>query len=67
MVSVGNGRRVTIMDEENERSIIRKEVQDVLHNIKTGKAPGLDGCLVECMMEGGREIVEWLVRLFSVI
>ncbi len=54
------------MDEENDRSVSWKEVQDALNNMNTGKTSGLDRCHVECTMKGGRGIVEWLVRLFSV-
>lgn len=35
------------MDEENDRSITSKEVQNSLSKIKFYKAPGLDGCHME--------------------
>ncbi len=40
-------------------------MQNALANVKGGKAAGVDGCPGECLTKGGREIVEWLVRLFN--
>ena len=31
--------------------------------MKSGKAPGLDGFPVKCLMKGGMAVLEWLVRL----
>lgn len=52
-MAMGDGWRVTVIYEENNMSITVKEGQDALINTKTGKAPGIDGCHVECMMKGG--------------
>ena len=65
IVAVGNNVRVTRMDEENERGISEVEIQMALKKMRSGKAPGLDGCHVECLTKGGRVIVEWLVRLYG--
>ena len=66
IVAVGNNRRVTRMEEENNRSIAEGEVQSALGKMKAGKSPGVDGVNPECLAKGGRVIVEWLVRLFNV-
>ena len=33
--------------------------------MKSGKAPGLDGFLVECLKKDGMGVLEWLVRLLN--
>lgn len=66
IVAVGTRRRAAVIDEENDRRVNLKEVQDALNKMKTGKAQRLDGCHVKCMMKGGRVTVEWLARMFSV-
>ncbi len=44
----------------------REEVQQFVHDMKEGKAAGLDGCDVECLKKGGVSVVEWLWSLFNV-
>ncbi len=66
IVAVGDARRVTVMSEEDNRSITTEEVQMALARVKTGNAAGGDGCLGECLTKDGKEFVEWLVRLFNV-
>ena len=34
-----------------------------MNEMKSGKAPGLDGFPVECLQKGGMAVLEWLVRL----
>ena len=60
------GVQVPVMGEENEREITREEVKRALHEMKGGKAPGLDGVRVEMLREGGLTVLEWLVRVFNV-
>ena len=36
-----------------------------MNEMKSGKAPGVDGFRVECFKKGGMAVVEWLVRLLS--
>ena len=36
-----------------------------MNEIKSGKAPGLDGFPVECLKKGGMVVLEWLVRLLN--
>ena len=38
-----------------------------MNEIKSGKAPGLDGFPVECSKKGGMAALEWLVRLLLVM
>ena len=36
-----------------------------MNEMKSGKAPGLDGFPVECLKKGGITVLEWLVRLLN--
>ena len=36
-----------------------------MNEMKSGKAPVLDGFPVECLKKGGMAVVEWLVRLLN--
>ena len=36
-----------------------------MNEMESGKAPGLDGFLVECRKKGGMGVLEWLVRLLN--
>ena len=60
-VVVGNWRMPTLGDL-NERAISLKEVEEAVNEMKSGKAPGLDGFIVECFKKGGMAVFEWLVR-----
>ena len=51
------------MGDLNERAISFEEVREAVNEMKSGKAPGLDGFLVECLKKGGMARLEWLVRL----
>ena len=50
----------------NERAIL---IEEAVNEIKSGKAPGLDGFLVACLMKYGMSVyshtIEWLARLFN--
>ena len=49
---------IGLLRELNERAISLEEVWEAVNEMKSGKAPGLDGFPVECLME-------WLVRLLN--
>ena len=34
-----------------------------MNEMKSGKAPGLDGFPVECLKKGGMAVLEWLVSV----
>ena len=51
----------------NERAISLEEVGEAVNEIKSGKAPGLDGFPVECLKNGGMAVLEWLVKLLNLI
>ena len=36
-----------------------------MNEIKSGKAPGLDGFPVECLKKGSMAVLEWLVKLLG--
>ena len=66
IVAVPGGRRMPVLNGMNESEINEKEVNDAINEMKTGKAPGMDGCAVESLKSGGVIVVRWLVRLFNV-
>ena len=41
--------RMRVLGDLNERAISLEEVGEALNEIKSGKAPGLDGFPVECL------------------
>ena len=49
----------------NQRAILLEEVGEAVNEMKSGKAPGLDGFPVECLKKGGMAVLEWLVRLLN--
>ena len=62
---VGNWRKPVLGDLKG-RSISLAEVREAVNDMKSGKAPGLDGFPVECLKKGGMAVLEWLVRLLNV-
>ena len=62
---VGNWRTPTLGDL-NGRAILLVEVREAVNEMKSGKAPGLDGFPVECLKKCGMAVLEWLVRLLNV-
>ena len=46
----------------NERGISLEEVVEAVNEMKSGKAPGLDGFPVECLKKDGMTMLERLVR-----
>ena len=42
-----------------------EEVREAVNEMKSGKAPELEGFLVECLKKGRMAVLEWLVRLLN--
>ena len=61
---VGNWR-MPVLGDFNERAISLEEVREAVNEMKSGKAPGLDGFPVECLKKAGIAVLEWLVRLLN--
>ena len=49
----------------NFKAISLEEVGEAVKEMKSSKAPGLDGFPVECLKKGGTAVLEWLVRLLN--
>ena len=45
------------------KKISLKEIMEAVKEMKSGKAPGLDGFPVECLKKGGVAVLEWLVLI----
>ena len=54
-----------MLGDLNERAIPLEEVGEAVNEMKSGKAPGLDGFPVECLKKCGMAVLEWLVRLVN--
>ena len=54
-----------MLGDLNGRAIPLVEVREVVNEMKSGKAPGLDGFPVECLKKGGMALLEFLVRLLN--
>ena len=59
--AVGNWR-MTVLGDLNEGAILLEEVGEAVNEMKSGKAPGLDGFPMKCLKKGGIAVLEWLVR-----
>ena len=55
-----------MLGDLNEREISLEEVGEAVNEMKSGKAPGLNGFPVECLQKCGMAVLEWLVRLLNV-
>ena len=44
----------------------REEIREAVNEMKSVKAPGVDGFPVECLKKNGMAMLEWLVRLLSI-
>ena len=55
---VGNWR-MPVLGDLNERAISLEEVGEAVNEMKSGKAPALDGFTVECLKKGGIAVLEW--------
>ena len=47
-----------MLGDLNERAISLEEVGEAVKEMKSGKAPGLDGFQVECLTKGGMAVLE---------
>ena len=47
-----------MLGDLNERAITLEEVGEAVNEMKSGKAPGLDGFPVECLKKGGMALLE---------
>ena len=54
-----------VLGDLNERAISLEEVGEAVNEMKSRKAPELDGFPIECLKKGGRQLLEWLVRLLN--
>ena len=63
--AVGN-YRMPVLGDLNERARSLVEVREAVNEMKSGKAPGLDGFKVECLKTGGTAVLEWPVKLLKV-
>ena len=59
----GNWRMMVLGD--CKRAISLEEVGEAVNEVKSGKAPGMDRFLVECLNKGGMAVLEWLVILLN--
>ena len=64
-INVDANWRVPVLGDLKERTISSEEVWEAENEIKSGKAPWLDGFPVECLKKGGMAVLEWLVRLLN--
>ena len=55
-----------MLGDLNGRAISLVEVWEAVNEIKSGKAPGLDGFPVERLKKGGMAVLERLLRLLNV-
>ena len=55
-----------MLGDLNEIAISLEEVGEAVNEIKSGKAPGLDGFPGECLKKCGMAVLKWLVRLLNV-
>ena len=52
-----------MLGDLNERAISLEEVGEAVNEMKSGKAPALDGFPVECLKKDGMAVLEWLVTV----
>ena len=57
--------RMPALGDLDERAISLEEVREAANEMKSGKAPGMDGIKVECLKKGSFSLLEWLVRLLN--
>ena len=59
------GNWMPVLGHLNETLISLEEVREAVNEMKSDKAPGLDGFPVECLKKDGMAVMEWLVRLLN--
>ena len=57
-VNVVGNLRMPVLGDLNERAILLEEFGEAVNEIKSGKAPGLDGFPVECLKKGGMPMLD---------
>ena len=55
--------QMPVLGDLNEIGISLGEVGKSVNEMKSGKAPGLDGFTVECLKKSGMAVLEWQARL----
>ena len=56
-----------MLGDLNGRAISLVEVREAVNEMKSDKAPGLDGFPVKCLKKGGMAVLEWLFRRLSIV
>ena len=54
-----------VIGKLHEREIWIEEVREAVNEMKSSKAPVLDGFPVGCLKKSGMAVLEWLVRLLN--
>ena len=62
-INVVDNWRMPVLGDLNERAISLKEVGEAVNEMKSGKAPGMDGFPVERLKKSGMAVLKWPVRL----
>ena len=57
--------RMPVLEDLNEKAISLEEVGEAVNEMKSGKAPGLDGFPAECLNKCSMAVLERLVRLLN--
>ena len=60
-ISVVDNWRMPMLGDLNGRAISLVEIREAANEMKSGKAPRLDGFPVKCLKKGGMAVLEWLV------
>ena len=56
-INVVTNWRMPVLGDFNERAISLEKVVQAVNEMKSGKAPGLDGFPVECIKKGGMAVL----------
>ena len=58
VLNIADVRVLGVLGDLNERAISLEEVWKAVNEMRSGKAPGLDGFPVECLKKGGMAVLE---------
>ena len=58
--------RMPVLGDLNERAISLEEVGEAVNEMKSGKAPGLDGFPVECLKKSGKKVKSFMAKSLPV-
>ena len=64
-INVVGNCHMPVLRDLNERAITLEEVGEAVNEMKSGKAPGLDGFQLACSKKSGMAMLEWLIRLLN--